>query len=181
MLQIAESRISETDLSIKMTEGNIEETPFNDHEFDLIFAEGGVISLTPDPEQMMKEFKRITKPGGYIWIDYLNLHGWALLQPDIENRSKLAEQEEETIYMGKHEIPFRLFAPKRIRYMLYDSGFLELNEFGNGIISNPLKEDHEFEHADLDLIKESELALSRNYIMTGAAFHIQVLAQKIIH
>ncbi|MCB2219541.1 MAG: methyltransferase domain-containing protein [Bacteroidetes bacterium] len=181
MLKIAEQKIHEKELPVKIIKGNIEETPFEDKEFDLVFAEGGVISLTPDPENMLKEFKRIIKPGGYIWIDYLNLNGYALLQPDMENRSKLIAQEEEMIYMGKHEMPFRLFSPKRIRYMLYDAGFLELNEFGNGIITNPLNEDHEFSITDLDHILDTELTMSRNYIMTGSAFHIEVLAQKIIH
>ncbi len=181
MLEQAVNSFQTKDLPIRIIEGNIEDTEFEDQEFDLVFAEGGVISLTPNPEKMMKEFRRIVKAGGYTWIDYLNLHGWALMQPDAETRSQLILQDEEMIYMGKHEIPFRLFSPKRIRYLLYDAGFLELNEFGNGIITNPLQEDHEFLTGDLDEIMNTELMLSRNYVMTGSAFHIEVLAQKIIH
>lgn len=181
MLKVAKETLDKKALQVNIIEGNIEETGFQNEEFDLVFAEGGVISLTPNPEKMMQEFSRIVKPGGYIWIDYLNLHGWAMLQPDIERKLSLIKQDEEMIYMGKNEIPFRLFAPKTIRHLLYDAGFLEINEFGNGIISNPLKEDFEYGQADMQELMKAELAMSRNYIMTGSAFHIQVLAQKIIH
>ena len=181
MLKVAKETLDKKALQVNIIEGNIEETGFQNEEFDLVFPEGGVISLTPNPEKMMQEFSRIVKPGGYIWIDYLNLHGWAMLQPDIERKLSLIKQDEEMIYMGKNEIPFRLFAPKTIRHLLYDAGFLEINEFGNGIISNPLKEDFEYGQADMQELMKAELAMSRNYIMTGSAFHIQVLAQKIIH
>ena len=130
---------------------------------------------------MMQELRRITRSGGYVWIDYLNVLGWAMLQPEVERRVNLAEKEEELIYMGKNSLPFRLFSPKKMRYMLYDVGFLELNEFGNGIITNPMMEDDDFRPEDLERIMETELSLSRNYTLIGSAFHIEVLAQKIIH
>lgn len=181
MLEMAKERFAREGLNINVVEGDIEHTPFNDKEFDLVFAEGGVISLTPNPEQMLSEFKRITSLGGYVWIDYLNLMGWSLLQPDVESRIQLANKEEEDIYMGKNEIPFRLFHPRKIRYMLYDTGFLELNEFGNGIITNPLMRDDQIPESNYTTLLDTELELSRNYNLIASAFHVEVLAQKIIH
>jgi len=181
LLKTAKQKIEEEDLSIHIVEGNIEESVFEDHAFDLVIAEGGVISLTPNPEKMMQELRRITRAGGYVWIDYLNLLGWTLLQPDVERKVNLAGREEELIYMGKNNWPFRLFSPKKIRYMLYDAGFLELNEFGNGVITNPMMEDLDFNPEDLDRIIKTEISLSRNHSLIGTAFHVEVLAQKIIH
>ena len=180
LLEQAEEKFYEQGLSININVGDIENTQFPNHEFDLVFAEEGIISLTPDPVKMMKEFRRITKSGGYIWVDYLNLLGWSLLQPDVESRLSLANKEEELIYMGKNEFPLRFFAPKKLRYILYDSGFLELNEFGNGILTNPMMEDQQINGSE-DELKKTELELSRNYNMNGTAFHVQVLAQKIIY
>jgi hypothetical protein len=92
----------------------------------------------------------------------------------------LAGKDEEVIYIGKDKIPLKFFSSKKLRYMLYDCGFLELNEFGNGILTNPMMEDQKINGAENE-IKKTELELSRNYNLNGAAFHIQVLAQKIIY
>jgi ubiquinone/menaquinone biosynthesis C-methylase UbiE len=181
MLRVAEEKISNEDLSIELVEGDVENTGFPDKHFDLVFSEGGVLSLTPDPQKMMGEFKRITKAGGYLWIDYLNLQGWALLQPDVESKAKLMETDEENIYMGKNEVPFHLFNPRKVRYMLYDNGFLELNEFGNGILTHPMMADDLIPDAVFEALKKNELELSRNYNLIGSAFHVELLAQKIIH
>lgn len=181
ILARAEQKITESGQSIKIIEGDIESCPFADHQFDLVMAEGGVISLTPDPPKMLAEFRRITKPGGYVWVDYLNLLGWTLLQPDIDSKIQLAGKEEEEICMGKNEFPFRLFQPRKIRYMLYDAGFLELNEFGNGILTNPMMSDDKIPDAEFNILKKTELELSRNYNLIASAFHVQILAQKIIY
>lgn len=181
MLQAAGNRFAADNLDVSMVEGDIENTPFEAGEFDLVLAEGGVISITPNPARMLAEFRRITKPGGYVWIDYLNVVGWSLLQPEVDLKMRLAAVEEEEIYLGKNEIPFRMFQPGRIRHMLYDQGFMELNEFGNGILCNPMMSDEKLAETDMALLGELELSLSRNYSLVGSAFHVQVLAQKIIH
>ncbi len=181
MIDISMDKMKYAEEDIKVIKGDIENTSFANNSFDLVMAEGGVISLTPNPAEMLKEFARITKTGGYIWIDYLNLLGWSLLQPDVETRLQLAGKEEESIYMGKNEYPFRLFSPRKLRNMLYDFGFLELNEFGNGILTNPMMSNEKIKDSDFENLKKAELELSRNYNLNGSAFHIQVLAQKIIY
>lgn len=181
MLGMAEQKFTRENLDVRLVEGDIENTPFASQEFDLVLAEGGVISITPDPMQMLAEFRRITKSGGYVWIDYLNVLGWSLLQPDVELKMQLASVEEEEIYLGKNEYPFRMFQPRKIRYMLYDNGFMEINEFGNGILTNPMMDDEQIAEDDLGALKEIELELSRNYSLVASAFHVEVLAQKIIH
>lgn len=181
MVQFSREKFKKENLDIQVFEGNIEHTRFKDQEFDMVFSEGGVISLTPNPRQMLSEFRRITKPGGYIWLDYLNLLGWSLLQPDVELKLQLATKEEEEIYLGKNEFPFRMFQPRKMRYMLYDTGFMELNEFGNGILTHPMMSDDKIPDEQFEELKDQELQLSRNYNLIASAFHVEVLAQKVIY
>ncbi|MBN1340835.1 MAG: methyltransferase domain-containing protein [Bacteroidales bacterium] len=181
LLELAQNKILEKNLSIRIIEGNIEQTPFEKNTFDMVFAEGGVISLTPNPNKMLREFNRVLKSGGYIWIDYLNLVGWTLLQTDIKNKLQLIKKEEADLAFNDAGLTFRLFMSKKIRYMLYEAGFLDLKEFGNGILTHPMMKDEELTGINFEKIAEAELKFSRNYNSTGAAFHIQVLAQKIIY
>lgn len=179
-LKSIETNIQTEELSINTVLGDIDNNPLNNEEFDLAFADRSVISLTDEPEKLLAEFRRLTKSGGYVWIDYLNLMGWAMLQPDVKTRMMLMSQDKEVIYMGKDKLPLQFFTPKKLRHMLYDAGFLELNEFGNGILTNPLMDDLIINGSESELLN-TELSLSRNYNLNGAAFHIQVLAQKIIY
>ena len=41
--------------------------------------------------------------------------------------------------------------------------------------------DDKLEGTDLGLLSELELSLSRNYNLVASAFHVEVLAQKVIH
>ncbi len=92
LLKAAEGKFDKQGLVVNILEGDIENTPFHNEAFDLVIAEGGMISLTRDPLKMINEFRRVTKPGGYLWIDYLNLIGWSILQPDVESRMMLANK-----------------------------------------------------------------------------------------
>lgn len=181
MLAAAAERFDKENLDIRIVRGDIEHTDFRDGEFDLVLAGGGVISITPNPQKMLAEFRRVTRSGGYAWIDYLNVMGWSLLQPEVELKMQLAACEEEEICLGRNEFPFRMFQPHRIRHMLYDQGFMELSEFGNGILTNPMMDDDQLAGADMGLLQAMELSLSRNYSLVGSAFHVEVLAQKVIH
>lgn len=181
LLKRIEQQACEADISINFLQNQTEQLPNPEFKFDMVLAENAFISFESNPLTLLEEFKRLTKTDGYIWIDYLNLQGWALLQRDVETRLQLAQKEEEIIYLGKNEHPVTLFSPKKIRYMLYDAGFLELNEFGNGILTNPLLDDDKIPDFVIEDIKPTELQLSRNYNLIGSAFHIQLLAQKIIY
>lgn len=181
ILKRLEQTACDEDISINLLQSKPEKLTIPDSSFDLVLAENANISFASDPLTLLEEFKWITKTDGYIWINYLNLSGWTLMQRDIEMRMQLTRKEEEIIYLGKNEKPVTLFSPKKIRYMLYDAGFLELNEFGNGILTSPLLDDDKIPDFDLQEIKLTELQLSRNYNLIGSAFHIQVLAQKIIY
>jgi ubiquinone/menaquinone biosynthesis C-methylase UbiE len=181
LLEIARQKIEEKKLSIRIVEGNIEQIPFEENTFDLVFAEGGVISLTPNPNKMLKEFKRVLKSGGYVWLDYLNLIGWTFWQQDIHDKLQWIDKEEVVLPVHDSDLLFRLFLPKKIRYMLYEAGFLDLKEFGNGILIHPMMEDAELSGVDFKEISDAELMMSRNYNTSGAGFHIEVLAQKIIY
>lgn len=71
MLDIGMKRVEEEGVSgkIKFIQGDLENLDFlPDEEFDFIICEGSVISFLPHPELGLKEFYRVMKTGGELYI-----------------------------------------------------------------------------------------------------------------
>jgi ubiquinone/menaquinone biosynthesis C-methylase UbiE len=54
--------------SAKFLVADAQKLPFNDNTFDIVFTES-VIAFVPNKLKAIKEFKRVTKPGGYIGLN----------------------------------------------------------------------------------------------------------------
>ena len=66
LLIIAEEEASKLNLSnISFQSANIENLPFPDDSFDIIYGEA-ITALVPDPIKVINEYKRVLKPGGTI-------------------------------------------------------------------------------------------------------------------
>jgi SAM-dependent methyltransferase len=61
----AQARARAEALPIEFLEGDAEALPFPDSSFDLVASVYGVM-FTPQPEQIVKELLRVTRPGGRI-------------------------------------------------------------------------------------------------------------------
>lgn len=61
----ARERAQRESLSIEFTEGDAEAMPYGDASFDAVVSMYGVM-FAPRPEQVVKELRRVTKPGGFI-------------------------------------------------------------------------------------------------------------------
>lgn len=74
-------------------EGNILETGFPDDFFDVVFCFGVIIVPQTPLDVALKEFRRVVKPGGEIFI-CLNAPGWAyyLASSDAQARSDLGKK-----------------------------------------------------------------------------------------
>lgn len=74
-------------------EGNILDTGFDDNYFDAVFCFGVIIVPQTPIDLALKEFKRIVKPGGEIFV-CLNAPGWAyyLASSEDEIRSNLGKK-----------------------------------------------------------------------------------------
>lgn len=54
-------------MNIDFVAGCASRLPFADHSFDVIFA-NALLEHLPDPQAAMKEFHRVTRPGGFIAV-----------------------------------------------------------------------------------------------------------------
>lgn len=157
---------------------NIEKTRFVNNSFDFIFAEGGVISYTPDPLKMIKEINRVLKINGYIWLDFYNSLGWAIENNDINFKINIALSDEKLIQMPDWDYPARTFNPKYLKRILEKNGFEVLRLLTNGILLNSFNLEDKYskkynnEYADKIASIEIELSKETNYnnISTNCQF-----------
>jgi ubiquinone/menaquinone biosynthesis C-methylase UbiE len=64
-LEQAKERAVAENLKIRFEEGDAEELPFKDQEFDVVISMFGAM-FAPRPERVVSEFVRVCKPGGQI-------------------------------------------------------------------------------------------------------------------
>jgi SAM-dependent methyltransferase len=65
LISQARQRARAEKLDITYTEGDAEALPYQDASFDVVVSMYGVM-FTPQPERIVQEFARVTKPGGLI-------------------------------------------------------------------------------------------------------------------
>lgn len=70
--EIARCKARDLGLDLETVVGNAEETSFPSRTFDLVLAEGSVVSFTPRPVAFLEECRRILKPGGVLWLCFAN-------------------------------------------------------------------------------------------------------------
>jgi len=82
-IELASERVPKA----KLIEGNVEQLPFPDESFDIVFAVGVLMYLKNDREAA-KEISRVTKKGGYVlisvpnyWMLHLLLDPYYILRP----------------------------------------------------------------------------------------------------
>ena len=65
LLQQARKRGAEEQLDIRFEEGDAEDLPVRDHEFDVVLTMFGAM-FAPRPERAAEELKRVCRPGGLM-------------------------------------------------------------------------------------------------------------------
>jgi len=66
LLDIAKEESQKLNLNnIKFQYANVENLPFSDNTFDIVYGEA-ITALVPDPLKVLREYKRVLKPGGKI-------------------------------------------------------------------------------------------------------------------
>jgi SAM-dependent methyltransferase len=65
LLEQARKRAAAEHLEIRFDEGDAEELPYKDHEFDIVFSMFGAM-FAPRPERVAAELIRVCRPGGLI-------------------------------------------------------------------------------------------------------------------
>ncbi|MED5017705.1 demethylmenaquinone methyltransferase [Paenibacillus chibensis] len=77
MLKVGEKKIHEKHLEnrIRLIEGNAMDLPFEDNQFDYVTIGFGLRNV-PDLEKVLKEMKRVVKPGGMVVCMELSKPTW---------------------------------------------------------------------------------------------------------
>ena len=79
MLEITSERLNKAGLSqrVELCEGDARSMPYEDGKFDAVYM-ASTLELfdTPDIPRVLKETKRVLKPGGRLGVASLNKEGW---------------------------------------------------------------------------------------------------------
>ena len=104
-LAAAGPNMQETGVRFPLVRGNVEELPFADASFDLVFCDHGAVAFT-DPTITVRQVARVLRPGGrfvfcmstpFIWITWPMIDGppgRELLRPYFENRRIVWDPED---------------------------------------------------------------------------------------
>ena len=66
IIEIAKNEANKLNLqNISFRNGNVENIPFPDNTFDVVYGEA-ITALVPDPVEVIKEYHRVLKPGGKL-------------------------------------------------------------------------------------------------------------------
>lgn len=74
-IALAETNFQQQGLTADLRVANGEALPFSDNTFDLVFAHG-VVQYTADPQRLVDEVRRVTKPGGEAIFQVYNRISW---------------------------------------------------------------------------------------------------------
>jgi len=182
-VRLAEQALGTRYPQVRFVCGDLERMPYEDATFELVFAQGGVISYTPKPETLLAEFRRVLRPGGYLWLDGYNCVGWALESPNRAWKLQFAGVEKDLVFrMPKWDYPARMFRPSHLVDLIAAAGFRVAAEYGSVILVNSFPfEDKSAAAFDPDMagvLCEQETRLSRDPRCRGAGKNYCVFAAR---
>jgi ubiquinone/menaquinone biosynthesis C-methylase UbiE len=181
-INIAKEKAKKENLEISTYIGNSEKTLFENEFYDFVMMNGGVISYTPNPQDLLNEAFRILKPGGLLFFDFLNSLGWAIESPDMSFKSEIALADERLIQMSDWDYPARIISIEKMKTFLGNSGFKIHSQYGLVLLSNSLPLDirysKKYDKKLLEKYKEIELKISRKEECIGSSWSCSICAIK---
>lgn len=114
MIEVAKTKNYNTGLPLEFLNAEASHQPFPDHSFNGIRTER-VLLYIPDSPKVLKEFKRLLKPGGKVVIFEFFWDGALIPHPDKELTRKIIHYVADSFPNGD--------IGKNIYYQLRNSGF----------------------------------------------------------
>ncbi|HEU24917.1 MAG: hypothetical protein C0176_04460 [Mesoaciditoga sp.] len=179
MIDVMKEKISDDPLKkINFVQSTAEDMNFSD-KFDLVNAQGDVLSYLDDPDEGLKRIHKALKNGGifagtvdskYFFIKDLSRRG--------EFKQIDAIERNPVIFIGdpaeKRTFKTRLFTSKTLSKILEDHKFKVL-EISGIILFGPYEESL---HSKFNEIVENEMKYMKDPLLVDQAMHLHFMAKK---
>lgn len=184
MIEIIKLKSEALEKKVRIEQAICEKIPLADHSFDIVNAQGDVLSYSFEPVQAVKEAYRVLKPGGLLIGSVDNLFAFlndAISIGDLEQFKKV-EQTKKTI-IGNSQVSEKtfetnLFSPEDIRIILGENGFTDIEVAGK-VVFGPYEEKVLIEKIDQIAILEEQHGFSKTLL--GKAEHLHFSAKRSIN
>jgi len=178
---VAKRTLADRYPQVSFTAGDLESTVYPSGSFDFVFAQGCVISYTPNPTAMLAEFHRLLEPGGALWLDAYNCLGWAIESPVRDWKLLFVGVDTDHVFrMPDWDYSARMFQPTYLVRLVEMAGFSVESEFGSVILSNSLtfeeRDSAGFDPKVAETLCAQEVRLSRDHRSRGAGKNYGVYA-----
>lgn len=165
---------------IKLMEITAEKIEFS-NEFDLINAQGDILSYLEDPNEGLQRIWKALKPDG-LFVGTADSKYWFL--KDLSRMGDFAEissiEKNPVLFIGNASIDLtfktRLFTSKTLHELLETHGF-EVSEISGMIIFGPYEDEL---HSKFEEIVKNELKYKNDPVLIDQAMHLHFKAIKNI-
>jgi ubiquinone/menaquinone biosynthesis C-methylase UbiE len=179
MIDVMKEKIpAELTEKIKLVKVAAEKMEFS-QEFDLVNAQGDVLSYLEDPNEGLQRIRKALKPGG-LFIGTVDSKYWFL--KDLSKMGDFAEissiEKNPVLFVGNTSVNLtfktRLFTSKTLYELLETHGF-EILEISGMIVFGPYEDDL---HPKFDEIVENEMKYRTDPLLVDQAMHLHFKAIK---
>jgi ubiquinone/menaquinone biosynthesis C-methylase UbiE len=169
--------------SVSFACGDLEHMPYDSGSFEIVIAQGGVASYTPDPKTLLTEFHRVLRREGFLWLDGYNCVGWALEARNPDWKLQFAAVQNDLVFrMPDWDYPARMFHPSYLVEIVQTAGFHIVAEYGSVILVNSMlfeaKRAKDFDRELACRLCEQEVLLSRDPRSRGSGKNFGIFAER---
>jgi len=186
MLNIAKMKAEvleeESSLDIVLDQGIAESLPYEDNSFDIINAQGDVLSYCLDVDSAMKEIRRTLKKDGLLIASVDSLYAFtndAVCTGDFERYEKILKERKSQIGDKEHSQVFfetRLFDTEYIEELSKKYKF-EIVEIAGKIVFGPYEK--EIITEKFEMIEKIEIENCTKPEYFGKSEHIHFILKKL--
>ena len=186
MIEVARQKAEQTNLLSKISFIKADVCDLSGlatESFDLVLAEGDPLSYCSNPQQAVKEVRRVLISDGLFIASVDNRFGGMrvfITQNEIDELEKLL-QTGKTKWFTKDEAeqyPITYFTPRELRELLSRNGFEILSLIGKPVL--PLRANEEIlkDRRVFDRLFRLELRLQSEETILGSAGHLEIVGRK---
>ncbi|MBU7018071.1 MAG: class I SAM-dependent methyltransferase [Theionarchaea archaeon] len=155
---------------------------FQDETFDMVLAQGDVLSYCRDAEKAARELSRVIKPGSYCIASVDSLHSCVLNLIKMgywDVLGTLLQRNEATLHGG---FTIHYFTPKSLGTLFEDAGFEVVKIVGKPVFLSNIPRETAYnllkDAKTFEKILEIELQYNDDMNIVGFAGHLEIVGRK---